>query len=171
MADGEEHEYSLVMPFLPVTSKGGPYDDQAYVAGFEVGQLYQKLLIECPKVWIQTVHTTNVAQVDLIAMRCGYLMTYKEERMDATWTQISLNRGDSTTTHIAETTNRLKWLINQFVERGKLFHIPSREMSGAKMGIEGIDQLVEDGECQHSWHTTRVAKRAQYCPACNEKNE
>lgn len=35
----EPAEYDLVMPFVTVTSAGGPHDDDAYVAGFEMGAL------------------------------------------------------------------------------------------------------------------------------------
>ncbi len=29
---------------------------------------------------------------------------------------------------------------------------------------------MPDGDCTHLWHETRTAKRAAYCPACNEEN-
>ena len=32
-------DYELVMPFVVVTSAGGPYDDESYVAGFEASRV------------------------------------------------------------------------------------------------------------------------------------
>lgn len=39
----EEQGYGLVMPFVSVASKGGPYDDDAYAAGWAMGALDAKL--------------------------------------------------------------------------------------------------------------------------------
>lgn len=76
MSEPEEQEpgYGLVMPFLPVTSKGGRYDDDAYVAGFEMGRLDALLAARVFARHEATVHTANQEQADLIAMRHGYRM-------------------------------------------------------------------------------------------------
>lgn len=66
-----EHDYELKMPFLPVASRGGPYDDDAYTAGWEMGALAARLDaarhfgLGLPQV---TIHRANVEQADLIAM-------------------------------------------------------------------------------------------------------
>lgn len=39
----EPQEYGMVMPFVTVASKGGPHDDQSYVAGYEMGLLDARL--------------------------------------------------------------------------------------------------------------------------------
>ncbi len=75
-------EYGLVMPFVAVHSKGGPYDDEAYCAGYEMGQLDELLaaaslrqalgdvlLLDEP----MTIRAANREQADLIAMRHGYV--------------------------------------------------------------------------------------------------
>jgi len=72
--EGQEPTYGLVMPFLPVTSKGGPYDDGAYVAGFEMGRLDALLSAHVFARHEATVHTANQEQADLIAMKHGYRM-------------------------------------------------------------------------------------------------
>lgn len=47
MSDDEDQsagtEYGLVMPFVTVSSVGGPHDDGAYVAGYEMGALAVRL--------------------------------------------------------------------------------------------------------------------------------
>lgn len=74
----EEAEYGLVMPFVVVTSKDGPYDDEAYCAGWEMGALAARLAL-CeihglgpPEV---VIHRGNVPQADLIAMQHGMVVT------------------------------------------------------------------------------------------------
>jgi hypothetical protein len=66
--------YELIMPFLPVQSRGGPFDDGAYAAGFEMGNLDARLAMygfPFPPIDI-TIHAVNREQADLIAMRYGY---------------------------------------------------------------------------------------------------
>lgn len=70
----------LVMPFLPVKSKGGPYDDDAYCAGYEMGTLDAKLGRTTSDGWGNTlaIHAENQQQADLIAMRRGYVALFTE---------------------------------------------------------------------------------------------
>lgn len=58
--DHEEHdaEFGLVMPFVVCESQGGPYDDNAYVAGFEAGNLAMNLVLNRAP-FNATVHTEN----------------------------------------------------------------------------------------------------------------
>lgn len=79
----EGGEMSLVMPFVVVTSKGCPYDDQSYSAGWEAGawdQRFRKvaafLALE-PGKWTPPlpVRTANVPQLDLIAMHHGLVLS------------------------------------------------------------------------------------------------
>lgn len=91
MSDEEETEIQseLVMPFVTVTSKGGPHEDEAYVAGWEMGQLDTILELVKPEIRHQPVKTANLAQADLIAMRHNY--TLKTDGVYAVeWTQITL---------------------------------------------------------------------------------
>lgn len=87
-----EHEWGLVVPFTVVTSVGGPYDDPSYVAGYEAGVLDARLEHEKPPLVEATVRTDNLPQIDLVAMRRGYLI---DERIDAAeWTMVRLMRLD-----------------------------------------------------------------------------
>ena len=64
--------YELVMPFVVCRSQGGPYDDGAFVAGFECGALEARLTIGRPASCELYVRTASLPQIDLIAMRHGY---------------------------------------------------------------------------------------------------
>ena len=71
-------EMELVMPFVTVASVGGPHDDDAYVAGYEMGQLDARLAVlksfaSEPALTIG-IREENRAQADLLAMRYGFVM-------------------------------------------------------------------------------------------------
>ena len=88
-----EH-YELIMPFLPVQSRGGPLDDNAYAAGFEMGALDAQLSLQhfpFPDVDI-TIHTVNIEQADLIAMRYGYAVELSTPDPTNTWRHLKLRR-------------------------------------------------------------------------------
>lgn len=71
MSDDTEAEYGLVMPFVACQSKGGPYDDVSFAAGYSVGSTDAALafgLLLDPK----PVYTALLPQLDLVAMRHGY---------------------------------------------------------------------------------------------------
>jgi len=71
----EQPAYELVMPFVVVTSKGGPYDDEAFTAGWQCAEL-DRDLAEAAALGAtglaRTVRTQSVPQVDLIAMKHGF---------------------------------------------------------------------------------------------------
>jgi hypothetical protein len=68
----EEAGFDLVMPFVTVTSKGGPHDDDAYTAGWEMGALDSLLEYDKPLFHEQYILAENATQADLIAMKHGY---------------------------------------------------------------------------------------------------
>lgn len=73
----EEDGYSLVMPFVATASNGGPYADEPYVCGYEMG-LLDGTLGMAPSTAKITIHAGNRAQADLVAMKHGYTMTIDE---------------------------------------------------------------------------------------------
>lgn len=85
----EDADYGLVMPFVTVASKGGPHDDQAYVAGYEMGKLDVELLTGLDA-FERTIRTDNVPQADLLAMRHGWKIESEATEYDE-WTTILLN--------------------------------------------------------------------------------
>lgn len=83
-------EFGLVMPFVVVKSKDGPYEDDAYVAGFEAGRLDALLehdLLATATALDLPLHAENLPQLDLIAMRRGYVMDI--EHSDDGWSFVS----------------------------------------------------------------------------------
>lgn len=71
--EGEGME--LVLPFVLVASVGGPYDDDAFAAGWQCGDI-DRTLAQVPDT-VDRLHwpvfrTALHRQVDLIAMRYGF---------------------------------------------------------------------------------------------------
>lgn len=72
----EDHgdvEYDLVMPFVVCASQGGPFDDGAYVAGYEMGRLDADFEVAAA-VFERTIRTDNVPQAELLAMKHEWQM-------------------------------------------------------------------------------------------------
>lgn len=71
--DPDEGSYGLVMPFVVVESAGGPYDDDAFVAGWAAGAIDRtlQLMADEAAVWelTFTVRTDLLPQLELIGMR------------------------------------------------------------------------------------------------------
>ena len=83
----EDAEYDLVMPFVVVASKGGPYPDDAYVAGYEMGRI-AAWLAQAPPDHQATIRTDNVPQADLVAMQYGYRCTAERSEELPEWTHV-----------------------------------------------------------------------------------
>ncbi len=81
--------WSKVMPYLPVTSCGGPWDDHAYCAGWAMGRL-DALLAEHPAELVALVDAGNREQADLIGMRHGYLV--KQQGVDGEGLRLRFTR-------------------------------------------------------------------------------
>lgn len=78
MSHAEEEGYELAVPFLPVQSLSGPFEDAAYAAGWEMGAL-QSVLAGPKALYRGWVFEENREQVDLLAMRHGYSFDVTEE--------------------------------------------------------------------------------------------
>jgi hypothetical protein len=74
----EEHEHALemVLPFVVVKSKGGPYDDDAFVAGYQCGLIDKQLEIAAATnaqgVLEPIVRRALLPQLELHGMRHGF---------------------------------------------------------------------------------------------------
>jgi hypothetical protein len=79
---GHEEEYGLLFPFVNVTSRGGKFDDDAFVCGYEMGVLYRDLAVlqalEFQSI-SRTIHVDNRAQAELLAMNAGMVMEVGQE--------------------------------------------------------------------------------------------
>ncbi len=82
MADEREPGYDLVMPFVNVASKGGPYADDAYCAGWAMGALDTRLAELKPVSHTETIRAADREQVDLIAMKNGYGVQFGDSELD-----------------------------------------------------------------------------------------
>lgn len=80
----EDVAYELVMPFVCCTSEGGPYDDEAFVAGWECARI-DSALARRPALYDATVREALLAQLDLIAMRRGYTLDAEAYDADSDW--------------------------------------------------------------------------------------
>lgn len=78
--ESDEQHYELSLPFVVVKSVGGPFDDEAFVAGYNVARVVMQLAVLKPLGGIckdSTFHYVNPAiipQLDLVAMREGCMM-------------------------------------------------------------------------------------------------
>jgi hypothetical protein len=94
MDEGQEQPgHDLVMPFLSVRSKGGPHDDDAYVAGYEMGILDALLEQQIEPITDRSIHADNRAQADLLAMRYGYVAEFGE--VEDGWVSMTVRRAMS----------------------------------------------------------------------------
>lgn len=88
----ETPEYGLVMPFVVVTSAGGPYDDAAFVAGYECGLIDATLhaLTQVDAELDRWVSRDVVPQLDLIAMRHGLGLKALELDESGQWQRVQI---------------------------------------------------------------------------------
>jgi len=71
----ESEDMTLVVPFIVCASQGGPYDDDAFVAGFTCGDADRALAVAAVSHATHvalTVHTALLPQLELIAMARGF---------------------------------------------------------------------------------------------------
>lgn len=89
-----DQDYELFMPFTVVESQGGPYHDESFVVGYELGLLDAELQALASTGFGPAtpagrhVHTQGVPQADLIAMRNGYTIDISEGQSDEEWTWV-----------------------------------------------------------------------------------
>lgn len=93
MNEQEEPSYELVIPFVSLASKGGPHEDQAYVAGYEMGRLDAVLEHQRPPVLDMTIRLDNRHQADLIAMHRGYAMRIVHDWGTDGWLSATFTHG------------------------------------------------------------------------------
>ena len=88
-ADEERHDYSLVMPFIACRSQGGPYDDEAFVAGFHLGQIHAVLDRGITEEYSSVEATALVPQLDLLAMSRGCILAHRPWDEDPKWSFVT----------------------------------------------------------------------------------
>ena len=93
----ETARYDLVMPFVVCRSRGGPYDDQAFTAGWWCGQADTTLSAapeECDRLSFSVgVPSLLAPQLDLIAMSRGFTLVHELYGDDDEFMFIRFDRG------------------------------------------------------------------------------
>jgi hypothetical protein len=93
MSEHDDHSgWSLLMPFVNVTSVGGKFDDEAFVAGYEIGKLdstLQSLWLLHVSQHVELLRAENIGQAELVAMRYGYHLSSIE---DGGWAHATFSR-------------------------------------------------------------------------------
>lgn len=95
MSDQPDDAYSLVMPFIACQSQDGPYEDDAFVAGYQAGQIDRSLAavaVVCGSELQATVNTALVPQLDLVAMNHGFQMEAADAADAEGWTFVTFRR-------------------------------------------------------------------------------
>jgi hypothetical protein len=75
-------EYGLLFPFVVCQSQGGPYDDEAFVAGAQFGRIDQALQVAAVSGATRlrvTVRTDLVKQLELCGMARGFPVLIAEQ--------------------------------------------------------------------------------------------
>ena len=86
---GEDH--SGVMPLVLCRSRGGPYDDEAFMSGWRLGDLGATLAQPGVSALAQAIRPEERLQADLIAMARGYTMTV-EPSSSRDWVSVTFTR-------------------------------------------------------------------------------
>lgn len=81
----------LIYPFVVCTSNGGPYDDEAFVAGVRFGVLMYRMLRDDPIIQDSTF-TELLPQLDLAAMHSSYTLTSALWTEDPKWCIVCLRK-------------------------------------------------------------------------------
>jgi len=83
----ERKENDFPMRFVAIASNGGAFDDQSYWAGYEAGRIEGVLSCGGEPRQDLRVRPRNLHQIDLIAMRYGYVL---QVQADGPWAHIIL---------------------------------------------------------------------------------
>lgn len=85
----EDAGFGPLMRFVAVESEGGVFDDDAFCAGWEMGELAARLRYEQPEYVEIAYHTDNELQLDLIAMAYGYVVEGYEMGEGWSWSTVA----------------------------------------------------------------------------------
>lgn len=95
MTNSSEHDnWGLIMPFVVVTSAGGPYPDDAFVAGVRYGRWAELLKLQ-PSQHSNFEPIALVPQLDLLAMHHHYIMIVEPwDDGDGYWVCVTMTLGE-----------------------------------------------------------------------------
>jgi hypothetical protein len=90
-----EDDSDGVMPLVLCRSKGGPYDDEAFLSGWRLGEIDATLARPGISALADSIRPHERVQADLVAMARGYAMTI-DSTADAEWLAVTFSRiGDN----------------------------------------------------------------------------
>lgn len=92
MAEDDHGAWGLVLPFKAVRSVGGPYDDEAFCAGYDVGRLHALMRTTSAQRLEELCRTVLLDQLDLCAMEAGWVIVSREPTLAPGWSYIELQR-------------------------------------------------------------------------------
>jgi hypothetical protein len=80
-----------VMPLVLCRSRGGPYDDEAFLSGWRLGSIAATLSSPGISALAESIRPHERVQADLVAMARGYTMTV-ESTSDPGWLSVTFTR-------------------------------------------------------------------------------
>jgi hypothetical protein len=91
MFQTNESQCDTVMPFTLCRTNGGPYDDDAFLSGWRLGDIDATLVHPGVSALATSIHPRELGQADLIAMARGYTTTV-EPSGDPDWLSVTFTR-------------------------------------------------------------------------------
>ena len=79
------------MPLVVCPSRGGPFDDEAFLSGWRLGEIGATLARPGISALAESIRPCERHQTDLIAMARGYTMTV-EPSTGADWLSVTFSR-------------------------------------------------------------------------------
>jgi hypothetical protein len=90
-----EDDCDEVIPLVLCRSKSGPYDDEAFLSGWRLGEIDATLARPGISALADSIRPHERVQADLVAMARGYAMTI-DSTADAEWLAVTFSRiGDN----------------------------------------------------------------------------
>ena len=83
----------LIMPFITVKSKDGPFDDQSYAAGWAMAKLDSQLEFQEGNGYA-IVRELDIPQADLVGMRNGFTLESNDLEDAPGWSHCTFIRMD-----------------------------------------------------------------------------
>lgn len=94
-----DDQFEAVMPFICVESAGGPHNDRAFCAGYQMGEIDGQLSFRIYQRKAYQIYVELTAQADLVGMMHGY--TCEVLSTDAEWAHIEFTKTEMVTNDIS----------------------------------------------------------------------
>ena len=91
MLEADEGKSETAFPLVLCRSRGGPYDDEAFLSGWRLGDIGATLGKPGVSEMADSIRPRERLQADLLAMARGYTMTV-EHASDDDWLMVTFSR-------------------------------------------------------------------------------